>query len=270
MSAQLLPHLVRNAADAPDFGPGAGTSTMNAWLVRGLRSRRVHGSKDWRELVTDIILGRWPTPAASAQTLAAEHGLGIDGKPYYFFVLRANENFGRVVFVLEDKATDWPSDAKGATPFDSGGLWAGAVGTNPKLDHNGRRALFQSSEVRLEDWKMAFEKHVSSCYAAPADYIGGRPPAPEEQPHQAVVVHEDERTWTWEVRVPYDLITGRLLPRAACMTHADRSSYLRWVRHVPRLRSESERRQIQQWVKAHVSLAKEASVAQTVEDWLNP
>ena len=98
---------------------------MNNLLIRGLRQGRVHGDEDWRELMTDAIRGAWPAPRASDQTLRAERGLGIGGRPYYFYVLRAEEDFGLVVFVLnESEDANWPSNAKGATPFDSGGLWS--------------------------------------------------------------------------------------------------------------------------------------------------
>ena len=108
---------------------------MNNLLVRGLRQSRVHGSGDWRELVTSAIRREWPAPNASERTQEAERGLGIGGKPYYFYVLRAEENFDLVVFVLsEDEEADWPSDARGATPFDRSPS-SGGVRTTSRLGH---------------------------------------------------------------------------------------------------------------------------------------
>ena len=75
---------------------------MNTLLIRGLRQSHDHGGENWRELVTSAIRGEWPTPKASERTQEAERGLGIGGKPYYFYVLRAEENFGLVVFVLSE------------------------------------------------------------------------------------------------------------------------------------------------------------------------
>lgn len=57
---------------------------MDILLVRGLRQIRVEGGRDLRELATDAIRGDRP----------AAHGLG--GNPFY--VLRADENFGLVLF----------------------------------------------------------------------------------------------------------------------------------------------------------------------------
>ena len=82
-----------------------------------MRQIRVEGRRDRRELVTDAIRGDWPMPKPSKRTQKAERGFGIDGKPYYFYVLRANENFGLVVFVLSEiEDASWPPDAMG-TPL---------------------------------------------------------------------------------------------------------------------------------------------------------
>lgn len=55
-------------------------------------------------------------PIASAGTQSAEHGLGISGRPYYFYALRADRRFGLVVFLLSEVESDWPPYARGATP----------------------------------------------------------------------------------------------------------------------------------------------------------
>ena len=75
---------------------------MNSLLTRGLRRSSVHGGGDWRELMTNAVRAEWPAPTASGRTLEAERGLGIGGKPYYFYVLQAEESFGFVVFVLSE------------------------------------------------------------------------------------------------------------------------------------------------------------------------
>lgn len=91
-------------------------------------------------LSTRAIQRQWPTPAASPQALEAERELGILGKPYYFYVLRAEDSVGLVVFILsEAEGAVWPADARGATPFDSGGWWLGMIHTGPSLDTTARR-----------------------------------------------------------------------------------------------------------------------------------
>ena len=55
-----------------------------------------------------------------------------------------------MVFVLsEEDEADWPPDARGATPFDSGGLWGNKILTSPELDDAGRRAFFRDHDVPL-------------------------------------------------------------------------------------------------------------------------
>ena len=175
---------------------------MNNLLIRGLRQSRVHGSGNWRELVTSAIRGEWPAPNALERTQKAERGLGIGGKPYYFYVLRAEENFGLVVFVLsEDEEADWPSGARGATPFDSGGLWWEKVVTRPALDGAGRHAFFRNHDVSLMDWRSAFERYVRDHYGTVADYLVGSAPGPGSEPRDPEVTiirgsPNDKQAWT--------------------------------------------------------------------------
>ena len=250
--------------------------TMNNLLIRGLRQGRVHGDGDWRELMTDAIRGAWPAPRASDQTLRAERGLGIGGRPYYFYILRAEEDFGLVVFVLnESEDANWPSNAKGATPFDSGGLWSGKIATNPELNDAGRRTFFQRHDVPLVDWKAAFEKYIHAHYGTVADYLKGSAPGSGSklQNSGTVIIKgspNDRRAWTWEVRVPHDLIARHLDLRAAYITEANHSRYLHWLRRRTSL-TESESRQIQRWVEHNVVVVApmdDESVVQAVEDWM--
>ena len=248
---------------------------MNILLTRGLRGprqHRDHGGGSWCELVTSAIRGEWPALKASEGTREAERGLGIGGQPYYFYVLRAEENFGLVVFVLsEDDEADWPSDARGATPFDSGGLWGNKVLTRPKLDDAGRRAFFRDHDVSLVNWRSAFERYVRAHYGTVSNYIEGDAPGPGTEPRDREITiirgrPNEKRAWTWEVRVPHELAPGRLALRAAYMTQTRCLDYLDWLSYSGTL-PEDERRQIERWVEDHV-IAPEKDVAQTVEDWL--
>ena len=246
---------------------------MNNLLIRGLRQSRVHGGGGWRELVTSAIRGEWPAPKASKRTQEAERGLGIGGKPYYFYVLRAEENFGLVVLVLsEDEKAGWPSDARGATPFDSGGLWWEKIATRPALDDAGRRAFFRDHDVPLVDWRSAFERYVRDHYGTVADYLVGSAPGPgsERRDPEVTIIRgspNDKQAWTWEVRVPHDLVADRLELRAAYMTEARRDNYLDWLWRSPLTDDESGR--VHRWIEAHVIVPKQdESVVQAVEDWL--
>ena len=78
----------------------------------------------------------------------------------------------------EDEETGWPSDARGATPFDSGGLWWEKIATCPALDGAGRRAFFRDHDVPLVDWGAAFERYVWNHYGTVTDYLVGSEPGP--------------------------------------------------------------------------------------------
>ena len=238
---------------------------MNSLLIRGLRQKPGHVGGDWRELMTNAVRGEWPAPAASPQTLEAEHGLGIGGKPYYFYALRADESFGLVVFVLREvKEADWPVDAKGATPFDSGGLWLGRVATHPGLDEAGRRAFFQAQEVPLVDWRAAFEEYVRTRYGTIFDYLDGRAPGPGYEPQELGVniirgQPNTPRAWTWEVRIPHALIADRLTLRAVYMNEISRDAYIDWLWRSSLTAHES--RQIQNWIENHVIVPEQNELA---------
>ena len=68
---------------------------MNSLLIRGLRQRHVHGGRDWCELVTHAIQGKWPEPKASKRTQEVERELDIGGKPY--FVPKQNQSTAQAV-----------------------------------------------------------------------------------------------------------------------------------------------------------------------------
>ena len=221
---------------------------MDSRLTRGLRNQRLPGSEDWRELVTKAIRGEWPAPAASPQTLEAEYGLGILGKPYYFYVLRAVDNYGFVVFVLSEAGgVVWPADARGATPFDSGGWWSDKIHTDPPLDTTARQTAFQKLDVPLRGWQDAFEQYIHAHYGTIGDYLEGRAPRTGSQPPEIIKGQPNtEQAWTWEVRAPHDLIAGRLTLRAVYMTEVSRDDYVDWLWRSTLADSETLR--IYQWI----------------------
>ena len=244
---------------------------MNSLLIRGLRQSPVHGGGDWPELMTSAIRGEWPVPKASERTLETERWLGIGGKPYYFYVLRAEGSFGLVVFVLSEiEEVDWPLDAKGATPFDSGGFWSGKIATRPELDKAGRCAFFQDHDVPLVDWRAAFEEYIGTHYGTVSDYLNGSAPGLGNRPTGLGVTiirgqPNAAQAWTWEVRVPYDLAAGRLELQAAYMTETRLGVYLDWLWRSSLTERESSR--IHRWVENYVIVpAEDESVVRAVED----
>ncbi len=236
------------------------SNPMNKLLTRGLRHKHLHGREDWRELVTRAIQGKWPVPVASPQTTQAERGLGIPGEPYYFYVLRAEDSYGLVVFVLsEAEAAAWPANAMGATPFDSGGWWLGKIHTDPALDASARQAAFQTLDVPLPDWQRAFERYVLAYYGTVGDYIKGLSPGSDSTPAGTGFTFikaqpNTARAWTWEVRVPHGLIAGRLALQAVYMTEVSRDEYVDWLWRSALTDNESYR--IHRWVEDHVVVPK--------------
>lgn len=228
---------------------------MNHLLTRGLRHSRLDERGDWRELVTKAIQGEWPAPAASAQTLAAERGLGILGQPYYFYVLRAEDSYGLVVFVFREAAdAAWPADAMGATPFDSGGWWLEKIRTEPPLDTAERQAAFRTLDVPLQDWQSAFERYILERYDTLAHYLEGHAPKAASPPSDLGFTilkgqPNTARAWTWEVRVPHGIAAGRLALQAVYMTAVSRDAYLDWLWRSGFEDAESGR--IHQWIEAH-------------------
>lgn len=247
---------------------------MDCLLVRGLRHSPFGRDGDWLARTTEAIQGRWPPPAASVGTQRAESGLGIQGRPYYFYALRAERDFGLVVLLLnETEGVDWPLDAKGATPFDSGGLWFGKIHTTPRLDQIGSRGLFKAQEVPLAEWRPAFETHVGTHYRATADYVRGNAGTASMQPtnsEPAIVMGSPNgpRAWTWEVRVPHELIPRNLELRAACLSERNHDLYLDWLWE-DSLLAIGESRKIEKWLQdnAIVPVSGQSEV-DAVTEWL--
>ena len=178
-----------------------------------------------------------------------------------------------MVFVLsEAEDVAWPSVARGATRFDSGGLWWNRIVTEPALDDAGRRGFFEDHDVPLVDWRAAFEEYVGTRHGSISNYLGGDAPGPGSEPpdSKAVVVEgspNDLRAWTWEVRIPHDLAAGRLELLSVHMTEDDRDDYLDWLPRGPL--ADVEIRRIGQWVEEHVLVPdRGVPASQAVEDWL--
>ena len=239
---------------------------MNSLLTRGLRRRSVRDGGDWRDLLTSAVRGEWPAPEASQQTLEAERGLGIGGKPYYFYVLRAVDSYGFVVFVLSEvESVVWPTHVQGATPFDSGGWWLGKIHTDPSLQAKTaeRQAVFRTLNVPLPDWRSAFEQYILAHYSTVDDYLKGRAPESESQPPNGFTIIKGEpntaQAWTWELRIPHSMIADRVKLRAVYMDAEDRDEYIDWLWHSPLADHESS--QIPKWVENNVIVPKQGETA---------
>ena len=208
-------------------------STVEATLlVHGLREESVDDvdteDRLWRR-TSEALLSRWPNPLPSPGTMRAERGLEIPGSPYYFYVMRAHRTFGFVVFLFEEvqAGAAMPSDAKGATPFDSGGLWIGAI--RPINDSRAKRSLFAREEVPLKAWRSEFLDYVDRNYSNAQDYVLGEPPMFGVDGITRRTAENEARAWTWEVRYPSSLASARLRLERAYMHRDDHTDYLDWL-----------------------------------------
>ena len=199
-------------------------------LVHGLREESVDGADTedrlWRR-TSDALLSRWPSPTPTSGTVCAEQGLGILGTPYYFYVMRTHKTFGYIVFLYEEIPTnaEIPPGAKGATPFDTGGLWIGAI--RPVKTKSAKRSLFTKEEVALDRWRPEFLSYIDCNYSDAKDYVAGEPP---KSGINGISRRDNEaRAWTWEVRYPSSLASSSLRLERAYMHRDDRDDYLDWL-----------------------------------------
>ena len=241
---------------------------MNSLLTRGLRRQSVRDGGDRHTLLTSAVRGEWPAPDASQQTLEVERGLGIGGKPYYFYVLRAVDGYGFVVFVLSEvENVAWPAHARGATPFDSGGLWFGKIHTNPPLQAKAaeRQEAFKTLNVPLSGWRSAFEQYILSHYSTVGDYLKGRAPESESQPLIGFTIIKGQpntaQAWTWELRIPHSMIAGRVRLRAVYMDAEDRDDYINWLWDKDSPLTDRESSQIGRWIEKNVIVPKQGETA---------
>ncbi len=233
---------------------------MDNLLVRGLRNRSRSDSPRWETLVTDIILSKWPTPQRTPATVRAEAGLGIVDTPYYFYAMRTHRDYGLVVFVLKqvDDIHETPP-RRGATPFDTGGLWHGTVKTSPELDSAGRGALFREADTPLHLWPAAFSRYLRDNYSRVVDYISGTPPLHPIDPILGRPSNES-RAWTWEVRYSPTLAAQHLKVATAFMREDERDVYLDWLWTASQL-DDGLARSAQSWISANVVLCESPSVS---------
>lgn len=120
-----------------------------------------------------------------------------------------------------------PPHTKGATPFDSGGLWIGAI--HPIHDEGVKRSVFANEEVSLQCWKAKFLSYIDRNYSDAKDYVYGRPPAHGTKGITNKTPPNEARAWTWEVRYPSSMASSWLRLDSAYMHRDDHTAYLDWL-----------------------------------------
>ena len=207
-------------------------------LVRGIHDSNRPAST-WCSVITDIILNEWPSRDSHGRTREAEQGLGIEGSPYYFYVLRTERMYGTAVFLFRDtEEHEWPKDMKGAAPFDTGDLWHDDLFTLPQIYANEKRNVFRRYETPLIDWRVAFRTYIKSNYSDLKKYISGDPPKVGSAP---IIPHNPPNrgpAWTWEVRIQNEFIDSKIRLLRGFISDQDRSAYATWLSHESDLDSQ--------------------------------
>lgn len=237
---------------------GLSVNEMETDLVfHGLRPQ-ARDADAWCRLMTKVIRQEWTDLAGSPVTRETENRLGIVGEPVYFFAMRSERAFGYVVFAARLRLATGRRD-KGATPFDSGGLWRGKVQTNRTLDSREREELFRTHETELPDFRENFDAYVTGNYRSLNEYIVGKPPQHGTPPIIAGWPNKS-RAWTWEVRIPkaaasawVELVCGFITPQAM-------STYKRWLDYESGL-DDAEVRSIHLWISDNMRAAPEGVAA---------
>lgn len=233
-------------------------------LVSGV-PEPTRAKEDWRKSLTYILAKSWSLRAPSQGTRQAETGLGIDGTPHYFYVMRTEQAFGGAVFLFrENDIVEWPAGVNGATPFDSGGLWHNKIAMHSSPASTRKRQIFEKHQEPLSSWAKAFGNYIARNYAHISDYIEGEPP---QTPSHPIILGQpnSSRAWTWEVRVPCDLLDANVNLICGCLSSQDYSKYLNWLWSDSNL-EDRKCRSIHLWMRDNITLAPEGELALTVAE----
>lgn len=134
-------------------------------------------------------------------TRDSEAGLGL-GDSLYFFVGHACPDFGHVVLVYDP---DWSVARPGtATPFDTGGLWAGHIVADGVSDETSRRDYCDGHKVSLCAWQDAFSDYLSEYFDSARAYVLGERAVKDDSSHRLLHPDNERRGWTWELQVEDD------------------------------------------------------------------
>ena len=243
---------------------------MSNTLVRGLRNAKT-GPYDWKDLVTNAILSKWPTLERTGKTKAAEIALGLADAPYYFYAMKTHEKYDFVIFLHEQTQspgeTNEPNHDGGATPFDSGGFWFGHVHTYNTLDAEEKREAFWKNNIHLSRWELTFKNYVDANYESINDYIRGKAP----KFGTPLIINDSpngSRAWTWEIRYPCLLTGAHLRLERVYMRRDDRNEYIKWLWSDSML-DDNEAEFVHRWVaQGLVEIDEAKSPALEVDDTL--
>ena len=204
------------------------TTERQPFLVLGLPEPR-KSRVDWRVSLTNIVRRQWGLRKPSPNTIQAETGLGIDGTPYYFFAMHTERAFGFAVFFFQARRKSaWQDEVNGATPFDSGGLWHDNLRTTRPINDHQKRKIFRTNQYSLSTWVREFNRYIHNNYNSINKYIYGERPSIGVAPIIPKPPNTS-RAWTWEVRVPINLMYTGMELMYGFMSEEDGERYRDWL-----------------------------------------
>lgn len=204
---------------------------------------------------------------SSPNTLKAERELGIQSSAYYY-AGRCFPDFGDAIIAFAPTTESHTTGA--ATPFDTGGLNAGKIKTDPALCSVAERSRYVADEqCDLTLWRANFSAWLASYFGEPGQYWSARPVRIDLR--RTYELNTDARAWTWEIRFHEDqpvivaiswtappevLITIRSrIARRASLSQSNPSSALAaFCTNALDCGQEDMFAEFEQWIREHIGL----------------
>lgn len=138
--------------------------------------------------------------AKTDSTRAVESAWGI-GDALYLYAGHACPEFGQVVLVYDAAALAGPGTA---TPFDSGGLYAGFVQASGAATPDERKAYFEAHRIDLGGMAAQVQTYVGAHFGSAEEYVRGVPAHTDDSTGRLLHPANQRRAWTWEAQVLRD------------------------------------------------------------------
>jgi len=161
----------------------------------------------WYHDVALIMLEKYDKIERRVKTSESETSLAIPTS-MYFYLATANELYGNGVFFFS-VPTDWELNEKGISPFDTGGLRARKIKTDPPLADDELEQLFYQHNYPLNSWHTRFSSYITQNYDSILSYIWGEAPSLGVCP---IIKTTDNKSlaWAWEGRIRKEILKERV------------------------------------------------------------
>jgi len=216
------------------------------WWTQGFAAI-VSPGMGWQPLLRDRLRAHFQDHVRTANTEAAEIGLGMPPSSYWF-VLSGNPAFGRILIMSQPNPTVLRGCDGGATPFDTGGLWHNhIVAVPPFTTPAGKVAYFNSTSASHEDADDEAKDWILQHYSNSVDYVYGSPPDSLDRIDTTSGVN-DSRAWTWEVRLnSLDYDHHPVPPVIVVLTPEDSRHFSVWLQDDDQVLSDNDYNEMVDW-----------------------